>query len=399
MEETPFCERGLSRSALLKRGMVAGVGITGLASLGVESATARPSVNAARVRRTAAETIRWVSPRGTLEVMDDYNLLIPTRMGYYKTLNINAKLAPGDGSGNLAQIAANQMDMGYASPGVLTSSLDAGVPVISIWEQYPAQVFDFVLPAKSKLTHPRQLKGKTIGVYNIGWKGIIDPMLAEVGVDPKTVKYREFGPQWVQAVSLGLADAGLAWEGLRAQLLGLGYFGSGTGDLKFLIGSQWGSKGPSNSYQVRSADLSDPAKVDAYTRFLAGSVMGFEFCRVNPRAAAQITYEQYPGLRKVISPQVAVDSLMQLASGYHTSRRLPPHLYGYHYPAAWSKYLATVAKLGQTKTTLALSEVLTNDLVAAANAKADKARARRDAAKFKLSPGFKNTTLPKGLPL
>ena len=22
-------------------------------------------------------------------------------------------------------------------------------------------------------------------------------MLAEVGVDPKTVKYREFGPQWV----------------------------------------------------------------------------------------------------------------------------------------------------------------------------------------------------------
>ena len=43
--------------------------------------------------------------------------------------------------------------------------------------------------------------------------------------------------------------------------------------------------------------------------------------------------------------------------------------------------------------------LLTNDLVKPANAKADKARARRDAAKFKLSAAFKKTTLPKGLPL
>ncbi len=397
MDETPFSEElgkeAFSRGGLLKRGAVAGIGMTALAGLSVEAA------GASRVRRSAVDSIRWVSPRGTLEVMDDYNLLVPTRMGYYKTLNINVKLNAGDASGNLPQVAANQMDMGYASPGVLTASLDAGIPVVSIWEMYQGQVFDFVLSAKSKLVSPRQLKGKTIAVFNIGWKGIVDPMLAEVGVNPKSVKYREFGPQWVQAVSLGLADAGLAWEGLRAQLLGLGYFGSGTGDLKFLLGSQWGSKGPSNTYQVRKADLKDSQKVDAYTRFLAGSVMGFEFARVNPRAAAQITYEQYPGLQKVMTPQVAVDSLMQLASGYDRSRRLPPHLYGYHTPAGWTGYLNTVAKIGQTKKKLALAEVLTNALVGPANAKADKARARADAAKFKLSAAFKKTTLPKGLPL
>ena len=78
--------------------------------------------------------------------------------------------------------------MGYASPGVFTAAIEAGVPVISIWEQYPAQVFDFVLPGKSKITSPRQLRGKTIAVYNIGWKAIADAMLAEVGVNPKTVK-------------------------------------------------------------------------------------------------------------------------------------------------------------------------------------------------------------------
>jgi NitT/TauT family transport system substrate-binding protein len=393
MKETPFIEglgnETISRRGLLKRGAVAGVSVTALAGVGAGTAAAR----------STADTVRWVSPRGTLEVMDDYNLLIPIEFGYYKSLNINAKLFPGDASGNLPQIAANQMDMGYASPGVFTASVEAGVPVTSIWEQYPAQVFDFVLPATSTIKHPRQLRGKTIAIHNIGWKAIVDPMLAEVGVNPKTVKYREFGGQWVQAVSLKLADAGLAWEGLRAQLLGLGYFGSGTGELRFLIGSQWGSKGPSNSYQVRSSDMEDPAKRDVYTRFLAGSVMGFEFCRANPRAAAEITYETYPGLQKVISPQVAVDSLMQLASGYHTSRRLPPHLYGYHYPNAWTKYLNTVYKLGQTKTQLKIADVLTNELVKPANARANKARAIADAKKYKLSAAFKKTTLPKGLPL
>jgi len=58
-----------------------------------------------------------------------------------------------------------------------------------------------------------------------------------------------------------------------------------------------------------------------------------------------------------------------------------------------------VYKLGQTKTRLTTGGLLTNNLVKPANAKADKARARRDAAKFKLSAAFKKTTLPKGLPL
>jgi NitT/TauT family transport system substrate-binding protein len=383
-------DNGFTRREFVKRTAAVGVGMSALGGLFIETASGKAS---------AVDTVRWVTPRGTLEVMDDYNLLVPKVMGYYKTLNIDAKLYPGDGSGNLPSLAAKQYDMGYASPGVFTASVDAGVPVVSIWEQYPAQVFDFVLSAKSKVTHPRQLKGKTIALGNIAWKSIVDPMLAEVGVDPKTVRYREFGPQWVQAVSLGLADAGLAWEGLRAQLLGLAFFGSGTGELKFLIGTKWGSKGPSNSYQVRRSDLDDAKKRDVYTRLLAGVVMGFEFARANPRAAAQITYEQYPGLQKVISPQVAMDSFMQLASGYHSARRQPPHLYGWHDPAAWTRYLNSIAKLGQTKKQLTLDDVLTNDFVRPANTMADKARARADAKKFKVSATFAKTTILKGLPL
>src|SRR5919198_1004541 len=279
-------EQGMTRRSLLKRTAAIGVGLSAVGAFEIEGATA-----------AGLTKVKWVSPRGTLDVMDDFNLWVPIKMGYYRRLGIELSLSPGDASGNLPQVAAGQIDMGYPSPGVLTSSIDAGIPVISIWEQYPAQVFDFVLNGKSKVTHPRQLRGKTIALFTDGWTSIVNPMLAEVGVDPKSVKYRTFGPQWVQAVALGQADAGLVWEGLRAQLIGQSATFGSAFQLKFLVGSQWGSKGPSNSYFIRKS----------------------------------------------------------------------PHLYGWHDTGAWSRYLAAISTLGQTKKHLALTDVLTNELVKRAN--------------------------------
>jgi NitT/TauT family transport system substrate-binding protein len=380
---------GLTRRELLKRTAGVGVGLSALGMFEVRSA----------LGAGAATRVKWISPRGTLDVMDDFNLWVPIKMGYFKRLGIDLSLNPGDASGNLPQVAARQVDMGYPSPGVLTSSIEAGVPVVSIWEQYPAQVFDFVLNGKSKITHPRQLKGKTIAIFTDIWRTIVNPMLVEVGVDPKSVKYRVFGPQWVQAVALGQADAGLVWEGLRAQLVGQSATFGSAFSLKFLVGSQWGSRGPSNTYVVRTADMQDAGKKDLYVKLLAGSVMGSEFARANPRAAAQITYGARPLLQKVISPQTALESMMQLASGYSVFRRRPPHLYGWHDAASWNRYLNAIARLGQTKKRLSINEVLTNEIVRAANRRADVARARRDARAFKLSDVFQNTTVPKGYPL
>jgi NitT/TauT family transport system substrate-binding protein len=379
---------GLTRRDLLKRTAAVGAGVTALGMLEIE-----PALGAGR------DKVRWISPRGTLDVMDDFNLWVPITLGYFRKLNIDVTLAPGDASGNLPQVAANQVDMGYPSPGVLTSSIDAGVPVISIWEQYPAQVFDFVLPAKSKITSPKQLAGKSIAVFTIGWKSIVDPMLAEVGVNTKTVKYRELGAAWVQAVAQGQADAGLVWEGLRAQLIGQSStFGSAFA-LKFLVGSKWGSKGPSNTYVIRTSDYNDAKKRDIYTRFLAGSVYGSEFARANPRAAAQITYGARPALQQLISAQVALVSMMQLASGYSVFRRNPPHLYGWHDQVAWTRYLNAISKLGQTKQHLTVNQVLTNSMVRAANKRADVAAARKAAKAYKLNSIFKNTKVPPGYPL
>ena len=64
-----------------------------------------------------------------------------------------------------------------------------------------------------------------------------------------------------------------------------------------------------------------------------------------------------------------------------------------------SAFLANIAKLGQTKKHLEITEVVTNQLVKAANAKADVSLARRQGASFKLDSIFSNTKVPPGYPL
>ncbi len=290
----------LTRSDFLKRTAAAGVGLSLLSGVQATGALAAS---------TATQTVRWISPRGTLDVMDDFDLWVPIKMGYFSKLGINAKLIAGPIGDALACtkfVAQNQADMGYPSPGVLTASIDSGIPVKSIWDMISGQVFDFALPANSSITNVKQLAGKKIALGSAGWSTIVDPILVGVGLDPKTVTYVNAGNQWAQSVESGQADAGLAWEGLRAQWAGQGL------KLKYLIGTTF-SKQPSNVYSVRADDLNDSTKVDLYTRFLQGMIMGLEFAKANPRAAAQITYTSRPALQKSLKPQAAYDSFVELA--------------------------------------------------------------------------------------
>jgi NitT/TauT family transport system substrate-binding protein len=374
----------LFESTVTRRQLLERAGKT-TAALGLGSLlTAGPAFG--RGGAAQLDTVRWISPRGTLQVMDDFNLWVPVKMGYFNELGIQAKLIAGSISDALAAtkfVAQNKADMGYPSPGVLTSSIDGGIPVKSIYDVISGQVFNFALPADSPITSPKQLAGKRIALGSAGWQTITDPMFVELGVDPKSVKYVILGQQWIQAAATKKADAALAWEGLRHQWLGQGL------KLKFLIGSTW-SKHPSNVYSVRAADLEDDAKVELYTRFLQGVVMGLEFTKANPRAAAQITYGQLPDLRKSLKPQAALDSMLELAHAYATSH-LRGKPWGFHFADGWTAYLKTIKDLGQTKKLLAAKDVYTNDLLLQANKKADVAKARADAKKYKLNATFAKT--------
>ena len=138
----------------------------------------------------ALDKIVWVSPRGSLEVMDDANMWSSIELGYCKDLGIEVEMQPGPGEALavVKLVGEGQANVGYPSPGVLTAGIDAGIPVIMAWEMMMTQVFDFALPKGSPIKSIKDLAGKKISVMSEGWSVIIDPMLVEAGVDPKSVK-------------------------------------------------------------------------------------------------------------------------------------------------------------------------------------------------------------------
>jgi len=327
--------------------------------------------------------IVWISPRGTLEVMDDYNMWVAIEMGYFKDFGIEVDMEPGpnDALACTKFVDQKKADVGYPSPGVLTSSIDTGMDVIQAFEMMASQVFDFAVKQDSPIKTVQDLKGKTISIGMSGWTVIVDPILYEAGIDPKSVKYVTVGESWGQAVAQGQADAALCWRGLRAQWDAQGL------NLRYLIGETF-SKHPANGYCIRKSDLSDPAKRDLYVRFFKAAAMGIEFARHNPRAAAQITYNKFAAVREQMKPKLALDSMNQLHWAYTESERKYGG-YGMSPVDSWKSYLEAIYKLGQIKNQLTVDQVITNDLIKDIN-NFDKDKVKKDAENFQLDDTWKN---------
>lgn len=324
-------------------------------------------------------TVRWVSPRGTLEVLDDFAYWVAKKYGYFGDLNTVIEAGPQDGTATVKLVDQNQSDFGYPSPGVLSLGLEQGMDLVSAYHVMAGDVFNFAFPKGKAPADLKGLEGKTIALGSSGWQAITNPMLAAAGVDSSKVKYVEVSA-WGQALAQGQADAALSWEGLRAQWRGQGL------DFDYLLGKNV-SKFPANSYVIRKSDLSDPAKVAAYETYLRGWAMGMEFGWINPRAATQITMEQFPGLASQMDPTVATESLMQQTALMH-ARWDERKAWGFHIEDSWQGYFDAIAEIGQVSKVFKASDVTTNQFIAAAN-DFDHAKVKADADAFQLSDAYK----------
>lgn len=371
----------ISRRQFIQRAAAIGVSVPLLTTLG-----------ATNVLALEGNKVRWVSPRGTLVVLDDYPYWVAKRMGYFGDIQTDIQGGPADATACVKLVDANQSDMGYPSPGVFSLGLEQGIPVVSVWEMGAFDVFDFAFPKGKALTDLKQLEGKTILLGNAGWQSICDPILASQGVDIKKVKYVSAGiPAWGPALGQGQGDAALSWEGLRAQWKASGL------DYDYWLGLEH-SKFPANTFVMRKKDFDDNSTHDIYTRYLRGWAMGLEFGYHNPRAATQITME-VPELKDGLASafpdlKVAVESMWQLATVFRGdwSKRQG---WGWHDLAAWNAYFSTIKQIGQITKDVKPESVVFNDFVAGAN-NFDKAKVKADAAGFQLSAAFASVPEPAG---
>jgi NitT/TauT family transport system substrate-binding protein len=330
----------------------------------------------------AAELVRWVSPRGTIEVLDDYPYWVAKKFGYFGDIETTLEPGPSDATATVKLVDQNQADVGYPSPGVFSLALAQGIPLVSVFHMGGSDVFDFAFRKGEAPSDLKALEGKTVVLGSAGWQSIADPMLKAAGVDITKVKYVDAGwPTWGTALAQGKGDSALTWEGLRAQWKGQGL------DFDYILGRNF-SKLPANSFVIRKADFEDAAKKEMYGRYFQGWAAGLEFGKINPRAATQIVMEQFPGLASQMTPPVATESMMQLANVF-AGRMDERKKWGYHLPESWQLFFDIGREIGQITGDFKVEDVVKNDLVDVANS-FDAAKVKADAEGFQLSDDYKS---------
>ena len=138
----------------------------------------------------ARNSVVWVSPRGTLEVLDDYPYWVAQQFGYFGDIETELLPAIMESTSSAKNVADGDADMSYVSPGVFTDAItNGGLDLVSVWQMCAYDVFDIALPKGNPdgITTLKDLEGKTVVLGDIGWAAIVDPMIIQAGGDPSKV--------------------------------------------------------------------------------------------------------------------------------------------------------------------------------------------------------------------
>ncbi len=343
-------QRGLSRRYFLQ---ATGSGVVTATALG---AMGRFSPAAAE----PYDTFTWISPRGTLEVLDDYPYWAGKKMGYFEDLDTEMQPGPSDGTATVKFVDVGQADMGFPSPGVFSFAIENGMGLVSVFHMGALDTFSLAFRKGEGTNDLKELEGKTILLGSQAWQAIVDPMLAVQGVDTSKVNYVEAGwPTWGTALAGGQGDAALSWEGLRAEWISTGL------EFEYWLGVK-NSPLPANTFVIRKADLDDPDKKALLEKYLRGWAMGLEFGYQNPRAAVEAVFEQFPTLASNLGPELGVTSILQQINVFRgdMSKR---EGWGWHDMASWQAFFDTIHEIGQISQPVKAEDVLTNELIGPAN--------------------------------
>ncbi|TNF19011.1 MAG: ABC transporter substrate-binding protein [Rhodobacteraceae bacterium] len=361
---TRMMNAGLTRRRMLQV-TAGGVAVSGL---GLGRAMAEPYDGA----------FTWISPRGTIEVLDDYGYWIGSKLGYFDGMDVEMQPGPSDGTATVKFVDVGQADMGFPSPGVFSFAIENGMDLKSVFHMGARDTFSLAFRKGEGPADIKQIEGKTILLGSAAWQPICDPLLAAQGVDVSTITYVEAGwPTWGTALAAGQGDAALSWEGLRAEWISTGL------EFEYWLGVQ-NSPLPANTFVVRAADLEDPDKVAFLETYLKGWAMGMEAAEQNPAAAVQAVFEQFPTLAANLGPELGMKSILQQMNVFRgdMSQR---EGWGWHDMDSWQTFFDLSAQIGQNSSPIQASEVCTNALIGAANS-FDLEQVKADVAAVEVAP-------------
>ena len=218
--------------------------------------------------------------------------IVAKAKGYYTDENLDVTILPG--GPNIAPeqvIAGGGADIIVDWMGGAAAARDKGVNLVNIAQPFKRSGLMMICPTETGIKTEADFKGHTLGVWFYGneypffaWMNKIGLSTAEGG-DVKVLQ-QSFD---IQPMIQKQADCiSVMTYNEYGQALDAGY---GPDNLTIFNYTDMGNDLLEDGLYVMQDTLSDPAKVDAYTRFVKASMKGWQYALDNPDEAAQIVVD------------------------------------------------------------------------------------------------------------
>lgn len=159
----------------------------------------------------AAEKLAFVTPFRYLVAFSP--VMNAKSGGYFAKQGFDATVLGGTGSASALQqlIGGRAKFTRTSSIDIIKAIANQNVPLVAISTMAQGSVFNVVSPADKPINTPQEMKGKKIGVVSVGGgtENLLNMMLAQAGIDPKSVTRQAVGnsPGAYGLVKQGRIDA------------------------------------------------------------------------------------------------------------------------------------------------------------------------------------------------
>ncbi|SMQ85670.1 NitT/TauT family transport system substrate-binding protein [Devosia lucknowensis] len=219
--------------------------------------------------------------------------LVAEAKGFYDEENLDITILPGG-----PNIAPEQVIAGGGADIIVTwmaaglSARDNGVPLVNIAQPFKRSGLMMICPTETGITSEADFPGHTLGVWFFGNEYPFFAWMNKIGLATDgseggvTVLQQSFD---IQPMIQGQADCiSVMTYNEYGQALDAGY---GPDNLTIFNYTEMGNDLLEDGLYVMEDTLDDPAKVDAYTRFVRASMKGWAYALENPDEAAEIVVE------------------------------------------------------------------------------------------------------------
>jgi NitT/TauT family transport system substrate-binding protein len=219
--------------------------------------------------------------------------LVAEAKGFYDEENLDLTILPGGPNSAPEQvIAGGGADVIVTWMAAGLAARDTGVPLVNIAQPFKRSGLMMICPIEKGIKTVADFPGHTLGVWFFGNEYPFFAWMNKEGIKTDgspggvTVLQQSFD---IQPMIQGQADCiSVMTYNEYGQALDAGY---GPDNLTIFNYTEMGNDLLEDGLYVMEDTLKDPAKVDAYTRFVRASMKGWQYALDNPEEAAQIVVD------------------------------------------------------------------------------------------------------------